>query len=124
MESPAELRWPPSSRTPTPAQRTTTSSGTSPGPPTPTITAQVKYGGHQDVAGGRPLLRPTHPPPCASPGGVALQILERRGIHIAAHIRSIAQAEDRPFQPLGEPLEMLEGVKRAPFPVLEEQHAI
>ena len=35
-ESPAELRWPPSSRTPTPAPKTTTSSGTSPGPPTPT----------------------------------------------------------------------------------------
>ena len=59
--------------------------------------------------------------PLCIAGGVALQILSRRGIHIGAHIRSIANVEDRPFQPLGEPLEVLEGVKRAPFPVLEER---
>ena len=37
----------------------------------------------------------------------------------AAHIRSVARVEDRPFSPLGEPTEVLDGVKSAPFPVLE-----
>ncbi len=84
------------------------------------FTAQVKYGGHQDVRGGGHFSGRLTAPVCIA-GGIALQLLERRGVHIAAHIRSIAQAEDRPFQPLGEPLEVLEGVKRSPFPVLEER---
>ena len=84
------------------------------------FTAQVKYGGHQDVRGGGHFSGRLTAPLCIA-GGVALQILARRGICIGAHIRSIAAVEDRPFQPLGEPLEVLEGVKRAPFPVLEER---
>ena len=84
------------------------------------FTAQVKYGGCQDVRGGGHFSGRLTAPLCIA-GGVALQILSRRGIHIGAHIRSIANVEDRPFQPLGEPLEVLAGVKRAPFPVLEER---
>ena len=84
------------------------------------FTAQVKYGGHQDVRGGGHFSGRLTAPLCIA-GGIAIQILARRGIHIGAHIRSIANVEDRPFQPLGEPLEVLERVKRAPFPVLEER---
>ena len=80
----------------------------------------MKYGGCQDVRGGGHFSGRLTAPLCIA-GGVALQILSRRGIHIGAHIRSIANVEDRPFQPLGEPLEVLERVKRAPFPVLEER---
>ena len=83
-------------------------------------TAQIKYWGFQDVAGGGHFSGRLTAPLCVA-GGIALQILARRGIHIGAHIRSIANAEDRPFQPLGEPLEVLDEVKRAPFPVLEAQ---
>ena len=83
-------------------------------------TAQVKYRGFQDVAGGGHFSGRLTAPLCVA-GGIALQILARRGIHIGAHIRSIANAEDRPFQPLGEPLEVLDEVKRASFPVLEAQ---
>ena len=84
------------------------------------FTAQVKYGGCQDVRGGGHFSGRLTAPLCIA-GGIAIQILARRGIHIGAHIRSIANVEDRPFQPLGEPLEVLAGVKRAPFPVLEER---
>ena len=84
------------------------------------FTAQVKYGGCQDVRGGGHFSGRLTAPLCIA-GGIAIQILARRGIHIGAHIRSIANVEDRPFQPLGEPLEVLERVKRAPFPVLEER---
>ena len=84
------------------------------------FTAQVKYRGFQDVRGGGHFSGRLTAPLCVA-GGICLQILERRGIHIGAHIRSIAQVEDRPFQPLGEPLEVLTQVKQAPFPVLEGQ---
>ena len=80
----------------------------------------MRYRGFQDVRGGGHFSGRLTAPLCIA-GGIALQILARRGIHIGAHIRSIANVEDRPFQPLGEPLEVLERVKRAPFPVLEEQ---
>lgn len=83
-------------------------------------TAQVKYRGFQDVAGGGHFSGRLTAPICVA-GGLCLQILERRGIRIGAHIRSIAQVEDRPFQMLGEPPEVLEAVKAAPFPVLEPQ---
>ena len=84
------------------------------------FTAQVKYGGFQDVRGGGHFSGRLTAPLCVA-GGICLQILARRGICIGAHIRSIAQVEDRPFQPLGEPPDELNRVKRAPFPVLEEQ---
>ena len=84
------------------------------------FTAQVKYGGHQDVRGGGHFSGRLTAPLCIA-GGVALQILARRGIRIGAHIRSIAAVEDRPFDPLGEDPDVLEQVKRAPFPVLEER---
>ena len=79
-----------------------------------------KFRGFADYRGGGHFSGRLTAPLCIA-GGVALQILSRRGIHIGAHIRSIANVEDRPFQPLGEPLEVLAGVKRAPFPVLEER---
>ena len=83
-------------------------------------TAQVKYRGFQDVAGGGHFSGRLTAPLCVA-GGVCLQILERRGIQIAAHIRSVAQVEDRPFDSLGELPETLEMVRTAPFPVLDQQ---
>ena len=83
-------------------------------------TAQVKYRGFQDVAGGGHFSGRLTAPLCVA-GGVCLQILERRGIQIAAHIRSVAQVEDRPFDSLGELPETLEAVRAAPFPVLDQQ---
>lgn len=83
-------------------------------------TAHVKYGGHQDVAGGGHFSGRLTAPLCVA-GGICGQILERRGITIAAHIAAIGGVEDRPFNPMGESPAVLEGVKAAPFPVLEEQ---
>ena len=68
--------------------------------------ADVKYRAWQDVRGGGAFSARLTAPVCIA-GGIALQILERRGIRIAAHIRSIGQAEDRPFNPMGESEEAL-----------------
>ncbi len=84
------------------------------------FTAQVKYGGFQDVAGGGHFSGRLTAPLCVA-GGIALQILARRGIRVSAHIRSVADIEDRPFDPMGEEPEVLDKLSRAPFPTLEEK---
>ena len=84
------------------------------------FTAQVKYGGFQDVAGGGHFSGRLTAPLCIA-GGICLQILKRRGIEVAAHIASIAGEADRPVDPLGESVETLDALKRAPFPVLDEK---
>ena len=84
------------------------------------FTAQVKYGGFQDVAGGGHFSGRLTAPLCIA-GGIALQILARRGVRVSAHIRSIAGIEDRPFDPMGEEPEVLDRLARAPFPTLEEK---
>ena len=83
-------------------------------------TAQVRYGGFQDVAGGGHFSGRLTAPLCIA-GGIALQILARRGIQIAAHIRSVGAAEDRPFDPMGEKAETLTALSRAEFPVLRPE---
>ena len=80
-------------------------------------TAQVRYGGAQDVRGGGHFSGRLTAPLCIA-GGVALQILARRGIEVAAHIAWVGQEEDRPFDPIGEQAEILDRLKRADFPVL------
>lgn len=84
------------------------------------FTAQVKYGGFQDVAGGGHFSGRLTAPLCIA-GGICLQILKRRGIEVASHIASIAAEADRPFDPMGESVETLDALKRAPFPVLDEK---
>lgn len=84
------------------------------------FTAQVKYGGYQDVAGGGHFSGRLTAPLCIA-GGICLQMLKRRGIEVAAHIASVAGEADRPFDPMGESTETLEALKRAPFPVLDEK---
>lgn len=84
------------------------------------FTAQVKYGGFQDVAGGGHFSGRLTAPLCIA-GGICLQMLRRRGIEVAAHIASIAGEADRPFDPMGESVETMDALKRAPFPVLDEK---
>ena len=62
-------------------------------------TAQIKYGGFQDAAGGGHFSGRLTAPLCIA-GGLCKQWLEQRGIHIAAHIASIAGIWDAPFDSL------------------------
>lgn len=68
----------------------------SPRPGHADYTAQVKYGGYQDVAGGGHFSGRLTAPLCIA-GGLCKQWLEARGIRIAAHIRSIYGIEDNNF---------------------------
>ena len=56
-------------------------------------TANVKYFGYQDYAGGGHFSGRLTAPLCIA-GGVCLQILKRRGIEVISRIRSIGDVED------------------------------
>ena len=57
----------------------------SPAPATPTTPPQVKYGGHQDYAGGGAFSGRLTAPLCIA-GGICLQLLEKRGISVISRI--------------------------------------
>ena len=84
--------------------------------------AQVKYGGHQDVAGGGHFSGRMTAPLCIA-GGIALQLLEQMGITVGAHIRSIGMVPDSPFDPVTVSAELLREVSGKPFPVCSESAA-
>lgn len=60
------------------------------------FTAQAKWHGAQDVSGGGHFSARLTAPLCVA-GGVALQLLEREGVRIAAHVAQIGSIRDVPF---------------------------
>lgn len=63
------------------------------------FTAQIKYGGFQDAAGGGHFSGRLTAPLCIA-GGLCKQWLEDMGIQVFAHIAAIAGISDTPFDPL------------------------
>lgn len=62
-------------------------------------TAQIKYGGFQDRAGGGHFSGRLTAPLCVA-GGLCLQWLHGQGIEINAHIARIMELSDTPFDPI------------------------
>ena len=62
-------------------------------------TAQVKYHGFQDASGGGHFSGRLTAPLCIA-GGIALQILSRRGVKIGAHLLSVADVTGERFDPV------------------------
>jgi chorismate synthase len=62
-------------------------------------TASVKYGGFQDASGGGHFSGRLTAPLTAA-GGICMQILERLGVFIGAHIASIGAESDALFDPV------------------------
>ncbi len=84
--------------------------------------AQVKYRGFQDIRGGGAFSgRLTAPIVLA--GGIAVQILERRGIRVAAHLLSLGTIQDRPFADHGEKPDVLDERLSRLIPVLSDEVA-
>lgn len=81
-------------------------------------TAAVKWGGHADMRGGGHFSGRLTAPLCVA-GGIAKQILARRGIFVGAHLASVAGIPDRPF-PLHPTAELFEAVAKKSFPVLDD----
>lgn len=79
-------------------------------------TANIKYGGYQDAAGGGHFSGRLTAPVCIA-GGLCKQWLEARGIRIGAHIAAIAGKSDRLFDPVQPRLEEV----GTDFPVLDSK---
>lgn len=81
--------------------------------------AWVKWAGHADMRGGGHFSGRLTAPLCIA-GGIAKQILARRGIHVGAHISSVGSENDAPF-PLYPSRELFDEIAAKPFPVVDEQ---
>lgn len=80
-------------------------------------TAWVKWSGHADMRGGGHFSGRLTAPLCVA-GGIAKQILARRGIYVGAHLREVGGIADVPF-PLYPTAELFEKIAAKPFPVLD-----
>ena len=80
------------------------------------FTAQVKYGGYQDVAGGGHFSGRLTAPLCIA-GGLCKQWLEEQGIRIAAHIQRIGNIEDSSFDMVNPNLDFVS----TGFPVISQK---
>ena len=79
-------------------------------------TAQIKYGGFQDAAGGGHFSGRLTAPLCIA-GGLCKQWLEEKGIFIGAHILAIGECGDNYFDPMDPAVESVP----ADFPVLNPE---
>lgn len=62
-------------------------------------TAYVKYGDRLNMSGGGPFSARLTAPLCIA-GGIAIQLLQHRGIKTGAHIYSIGNVYDQPLDPM------------------------
>ena len=79
-------------------------------------TAQIKYGGFQDAAGGGHFSGRLTAPLCIA-GGLCKQWLEEMGIQISAHILAIGECGDNYFDPMDPEVESVP----SEFPVLNPE---
>ena len=79
------------------------------------FTAQIKYGGFQDAAGGGHFSGRLTAPLCIA-GGLCKQWLEGMGIQIFAHIAAISGISDTPFDPLAPDMDSIQ----PEFPVVNQ----
>ena len=81
-------------------------------------TAWVKWKGFADMRGGGHFSGRLTAPLCIA-GGIAKQILARRGIYVGAHLDSVGTAADAHF-PLFPTRELFEEIAAKPFPTLSD----
>ncbi len=82
------------------------------------LTAYLKWGGQADMRGGGPFSGRLTAPLCIA-GGIAKQVLARRGIHVGAHLAAVAGIEDDAF-PLWPDKECFDTLAGKAFPVLND----
>ena len=83
------------------------------------FTAWVKYDGYNDHRGGGHFSGRLTAPLCFA-GAVCKQILERKGIHVGAHILSIKGVKDASFDAVSVDANTLKTVAEKSFPVQED----
>ena len=78
--------------------------------------ARLRFGEDVDLRGGGHFSGRMTAAYCIA-GGVAMQQLNRLGVRIAAHLRSVGDAEDDPFDPVDPDPAALQAIARKDFPV-------
>ena len=91
----------------------------SPRPSHGDYTGYIRYNGFNDVRGGVHFSG-SLTAPLVFAGAVCCQILEKRGIKIAAHISSIGDIEDERFNPVNIPNELTDRLSKAVFGLIDE----
>lgn len=86
-------------------------------------TAYVHYHGFADMRGGGHFSGRLTAPLCAA-GGIAKQILARRGIHIGAQLLQVADVCGNAFDPVNVDAATLEGMAEYAFPALAKAEAM
>ncbi len=82
--------------------------------------AQIKYKGFQDVAGGGHFSGRLTAPLCVA-GGICAQVLAQEGIRIFAHIKQIYNVKAPDINYDTTPLNELEKVQKKDFPVHDDE---
>lgn len=82
------------------------------------FTAAVKWAGQADMRGGGHFSGRLTAPLCVA-GGIAKQILARRGVYVGAHLTSVYDVEDERF-PLWPTKELFAEIAAKPFPTLDD----
>jgi chorismate synthase len=82
-------------------------------------TAYVKWNGQADMRGGGQFSGRLTAPMCIA-GGIAKQLLARRGIYVGAHLAAISNVQDEAF-PLRPTKELFDTVAAKDFPVLNDE---
>ena len=83
-------------------------------------TARIRYGGNLNMAGGGPFSGRMTAPLCIA-GGIALQVLEKEGIKIGAHLLQVGEVEDRKFNPVEPEIESVEKLYKAIYSEQNDQ---
>lgn len=83
-------------------------------------TAYVHYKGFADMRGGGHFSGRLTAPLCIA-GGIAKQILRRRGIHIGAQLLQVENVRGQAFDPVNVDADTLEGMGMRHFPTLDAQ---
>ena len=83
-------------------------------------TARMRYGDSLNMAGGGPFSARMTAPLCIA-GSIALQLLSKRGIDIGAHVFSIEDVYDTPFDPVDIPKELLARLRKETLPTISDE---
>ena len=85
-------------------------------------TARLRFGEAVDLRGGGHFSGRLTAPLCIA-GGIALQLLARKGIEIYAHLKSVGEVEDSPLDVLTPDIHLLKVAQGRAVPMVSEARA-
>jgi len=82
--------------------------------------AYIRYGENFDLRGGGQFSGRLTAPICIA-GAIALSNLEKMGISVSCHIKSVGEVQDVPFSPTDDENELAKKLNCMAFPVIDEK---